>query len=61
MSVLLKELGKQTGLIWRLVFAFFGLFAPGMLMVAVVKGFLSVVEDLDDEELQTLVAEIQND
>ena len=61
MSVLLKELGKQTGLIRRLVFAFLGLFAPGMLMVAVVKGFLSVVEDLDDEELLSLVAEIQND
>ena len=61
MSALLKEIGKQAGPIRRLVFALLGLFAPGMLMVAVVKGFLSVVEDLDEEELQALVAEIKND
>ena len=61
MSVLLKDFGKRTGPIRRLVFALFGLFAPGMFMVAVIKGFLSVVEDLDEEELRALVAEIQND
>lgn len=61
MSVLSKELGKQIGPIRRLAFAFLVLFAPGMLIVVVVKSLLSVVEGLDEEELRALVAKIQND
>ena len=60
MSVLLKELGKQTGLIRRLVCV------PWIVCSWHVdgccsQGVLVVVEDLDDEELLSLVAEIQND
>ena len=61
MSALSKHLGKKCGPARRLFYALVVLFAPGALLVAVVKAFLSAVEGLDDEELLSLVAEIQND
>ena len=65
MSVLLKELeersGQQLGPRSRLGLALLALFAPGKLVVAVIKGFLLVVEGLDVEDLRASAAEIQND
>ena len=58
---LAKVRARSAGPIERFAFAFFGLFAPGMLMVAVVKGFARALKDLDDDELLSLIAEIQND
>lgn len=60
MSATLKKLGNEIGLGKRLMFAFLGLFAPATMLVCVVKAFLNLVEDLDNEELKKLVKEIQD-
>jgi len=60
MSSTLKEFGREFGLGKRLMFAFLGLFAPATMLVCVVKAFLKLVEDLDDEELKKFVKELQD-
>ena len=60
MSSMLKEFGKKFGIGKRLVFAFFGLFAPATMIIRVIKAFSRSVEDLSPEELQKLVEEIKD-
>ena len=60
MSATLKKLGNEIGLGRRLLFAGTALFAPSVLLIAVAKAFLKLVEDLDDEELKKLIKEIQD-
>ena len=60
MSTLLKKLGKEIGLGKRLLFALTALFAPSVLLLSVAKAFLKLVDELNEEELKTLIMEIQD-
>lgn len=56
---LMKTFGKQFGPIKRITFALASVFTPGLLVVSIVRGFLTAVDDLDEEELRELVAVIK--
>jgi len=56
---LLKDLGRHAGPIRRLFMALLALFAPGTLVVAILKGFLQSIEELDDEELKRLLFDFE--
>ncbi len=60
MSDLVKMLGKEVGPKKRIVFALCALFAPGVLLISIVKAFLRIIEDMDSDELARIVKEIKD-
>jgi hypothetical protein len=58
---LMKTFGRQCGPVRRIVFAFASIFAPGLLVVSILKGLLATVDDLNEEELRELIIGMQDD
>jgi hypothetical protein len=57
----MKAFGKQFGPIKRITLALVFVFAPGLLVASILKGFLAAVDDLDEEELRELIIGMQDD
>ena len=55
---LMETFGKQFGPIERITSALASVFTPGWLVFSILRGFLTAVDDLDEEELRELVAVI---
>jgi len=58
---LMKTFGRHFGPIKRITFALASVFAPGLLVVSILKGFLATVDNLDEEELRELIIGMQDD
>jgi len=56
---LADQLNRDAGLLRRLILAFLALFFPARLILAILTGFLSAVDSLDDEELKELLLELK--
>lgn len=56
---LMETFGKQFGPIKRITLVLASVFTPGLLVVSILRGFLTAVDDLDEEELRELVAGIK--
>jgi hypothetical protein len=57
---LADQLNRDAGPMRRLTFAFLALFSPSSLILAIVTGFLSAIDSLEDEELKKLLLEIKD-
>ena len=57
---LADQLNRDAGPLRRLFFAFLALFSPARLIIAILSGFMSAVESLDDEELRQMIIEIKD-
>ena len=60
MSDLIKELSKEFGPRERILFALCALFAPGVLLISIVKAVLENVKDMDSDELARIVKDIED-
>lgn len=57
---LAMQFKRQAGPMRRLVFAFLALFSPDRLVMAILSGFLSAIESLDDDQLKELVKDLKS-
>lgn len=57
---LADQLNRDAGPMRRLTFAFLALFSPARLIIAILTGFLSAIDSLDDDELKQLLLEIKD-
>ena len=57
---LADQLNRDAGLLRRLNFALLALFSPARLILAILTGFLSAIDSLDDEELKQLLLELKD-
>jgi len=57
---LADQLNRDAGPLRRLNFALLALFSPARLILAILTGFLSAIDSLDDEELKQLLLELKD-